>query len=230
MHSPSRCPHHLPLPHQVAANSATEEMQRAGIIETSDSPWASGVVMVNKKKSRKTRFCVDFRPLNNMTKKDSYPLPHTDESLNLVSGRSWFFSLDLHSGYWQVPLSPEARPKTAFCTGRGLWQFRVLCFGLCNAPATFERLMEKVLADITRQECLVYVDNILVHGSSFQAALGALPQLIQRVAGAGLKLHLDKCCFMRRELEFLGHRVEGGISMTEEKVQAVENWLTPTNL
>lgn len=116
-------PRRLPLAHQAAADSAIGEMLRAGIIEPSDSPWASGVVMVNKKRSTKMRFCVDYRPLNSVTKKDSYPLPRIDESLDLVSGSSLFSSLDLRSGYWQVPLSPEARPKTAFCTGRGLWQF-----------------------------------------------------------------------------------------------------------
>ena len=224
-------PRRLPLAHQTAADSAIDEMLSAGIIEPSDSPWASGVVMVNKKKSSKMRFCVDYRPLNSVTKKDSYPLPRIDECLDLVSGSSWFSSLDLRSGYWQVPLSPEARPKTAFCTGRGLWQFRVLSFGLCNAPATFERLMERVLADVPRQECLVYLDDILVHGSSFQAALGALRRVLQRIAAAGLKLHPDKCCFLRRELEFLGHRVGGeGISTLEEKVRAVKDWPTPTNL
>lgn len=224
-------PRRLPLAHQAAADSAITEMRKAGIIEPSDSPWASRVVMVNKKKSSKMRFCVDYRPLNSVTKKDSYPLPRIDESLDLVSGSSWFSSLDLRSGYWQVPLSPEARHKTAFCTGRGLWQFRVLSFGLCNAPATFERLMEKVLADVPRQQCLVYLDDILVHGSSFEAALASLRQTLQRIAAAGLKLHPDKCCFMRRELEFLGHKIGGeGISTLEEKVQAVKDWPTPTTL
>ncbi|KAL7865827.1 hypothetical protein SRHO_G00110740 [Serrasalmus rhombeus] len=224
-------PRRLPLEHQAAADSAIEEMLRAGIIEPSDSPWASGVVMVNKKKSQKMRFCVDYRPLNSVTKKDSYPLPHIDESLDLVSGSSWFSSLDLRSGYWQVPLSPDAKPKTAFCTGRGLWHFRVLSFGLCNAPATFERLIEKVLAEIPQQECLVYLDDILVHGSSFKAALMSLRRTLQKIAAAGLKLHPDKCCFMRRELEFLGHRIGGeGISPMEEKVQVVQDWPTPSNL
>ncbi|KAJ0050423.1 hypothetical protein NL108_003631 [Boleophthalmus pectinirostris] len=224
-------PRRLPLAHQAAADSAIDEMLRAGIIEPSDSPWASGVVMVNKKNSPRMRFCVDYRPLNSVTKKDSYPLPRIDESLDLVSGSSWFSSLDLRSGYWQVPLSPDARPKTAFCTGRGLWQFRVLSFGLCNAPATFERLMEKVLAAIPRQECLVYLDDILVHGSSFKTVLGSLRQVLDRISAAGLKLHPDKCCFMRRELEFLGHRIGGeGISTLEEKVQAVRDWPTPTSL
>ena len=91
------------------------------------------------KRSTKMRFCMDYRPLNSVTRKDLYPLPRIDESLVLVSGSSWFSSLDLRSGYWQVPLSPEARPKTAFCMDRGLWQFRVLRFGLCNAQATFEK-------------------------------------------------------------------------------------------
>ena len=224
-------PRRLPLAHQSAADDAIDEMLEAGIIEPSDSPWASGVVMVNKKKSPKMRFCVDYRPLNSVTRKDSYPLPRIDECLDLVSGSSWFSSLDLRCGYWQVPLSPSARPKTAFCTGRGLWQFKVLCFGLCNAPATFERLMEKVLADIPRQECLVYLDDILVHGSSFQTALGALRRVLHRIAAAGLKLHPDKCCFMRKELEFLGHRVgEEGISTLEEKVRAVKDWPVPANV
>lgn len=206
-------------------------MLTAGIIEPSESPWASGVVMVNKKKSQRMRFCADYRPLNSVTKKDSYPLPRIDESLDLVSGSSWFSSLDLRSRYWQVPRSSEARPKTAFCTGRGLWQFRVLSFGLCNAPATFERLMEKVLADFPLQECLVYLDDILVHGSSFQAAMGVLQRVLQRIAAAGVKLHPDNCCFMRKELEFLGHRVGGeGFSTLEEKVQAMRHWPVPTNL
>lgn len=156
------CPCRLPLVHQAAADSVINEILTAGIIEPSDSPRASGVVIVNKKKSLKMRFCVNYRPLNSMSKKDSYPLPCINESLDLVSGSSWFSSLNLCSGYWQVPLSPEDRPKTAFCTGTGLWQFTVLSFGLCNAPATFklmERLMEKVLADIPRQEYLVYLED-----------------------------------------------------------------------
>lgn len=88
--------------------------------------------MVNKKKSSKMRFCVDYSPRNSVTKKDSYPLPRIDELLDLVSNSSWFSSLDLRSGYWQVPLSQTAKPKTGLCTGRGLWQFKVLSFGLCN--------------------------------------------------------------------------------------------------
>ncbi|KAJ8383354.1 hypothetical protein AAFF_G00221440 [Aldrovandia affinis] len=145
---PIKCrPRRLPLARQEACDKAVWSMQQAGIIEPSDSPWAAAVVMVPKKNGD-WWLCADYRPLNGVTRKDSYPLPRIDESLDLVSGSSWFSSLDLRSGYYQVPLSPAARPKTAFCTGRGLWQFRVLSFGLCNAPATFERLMDRVLERI----------------------------------------------------------------------------------
>ena len=143
-------PRRLPLARQMAADKTLQEMQQAGLIEPSTSAWASPVVMVPKKQKDDFRFCVDFRPLNKVTKKDSYPLPRIYEALDSVAGSSWFSSLDLRSGYWQVPLAPEARPKAAFITNRGLWQFKVLPFGLCNAPATFERLMDKVLADIPR--------------------------------------------------------------------------------
>ena len=227
---PIKCrPRRLPLARQEACDEAVDNLLRAGIIEPSDSPWAAAVVMVPKKVSG-WRLCLDYRPVNGVTQKDSYPLPRIDESLDLVSGSSWFSSLDLRSGYYQVPLSPEAKPKTAFCTGRGLWQFKVLSFGLCNAPATFARLMDRVLAGVPRQQCLVYLDDILAHGRSFEAALGALRQVLGRIRSAGLKLHPEKCHFMQREVTFLGHKVGGGgIGTLEDKVQAVTDWPAPTN-
>lgn len=164
-------PRRLPLAKQAAADKALQEMQRAGLIKPSTSSWASAVVMVPKRVIDDWRFCADFKPLNQVTKKDPYPLPRIDETLDTVSGSAWFSSLDLRSGYWQVPLTPEARPKTAFITSGGLWQFKVLPFGLCNAQATFKRLMDKVLANIPGQECVVYLDDILVHGTSFESAL-----------------------------------------------------------
>ncbi len=220
-------PRRLPLARQAVADKALQEMQWAGLIEPSTSPWASPVVIVPKKTKDEWRFCVDFRSLNKITKKDPYLLPRIDEALDAVAGSSWFSSLDLRSGYWQVPLAPEARPKSAFITSRGLWQFKVLPFGLCNAPATFERVMDRVLAGIPRQECGVYLDDILVHGHSFEPALRGLRSVLERVAGAGLKLHPQKCCFMRHEVTFLGHRLgNGGVSTVKEKVEAVYDWPT----
>ncbi|XP_061093063.1 uncharacterized protein LOC133125281 [Conger conger] len=223
-------PRRLPMARQAAAEKALRNMQRAGLIEPSTSPWAAPIVMVPKKTKDDWRFCVDFRRLNGVTKRDAYPFPRVDESLDAVAGSSWFTSLDLRSGYWQVPLTPDARPKTAFVTHGGLWQFKVLPFGLCNAPATFERLMDNVLAGIPRQECVVYLDDILAHGDSFETALGALRRVLERVTAAGLKLNPQKCRFMRREVRFLGHKLgSGGIGTAHEKVQAVEDWPTPSS-
>ncbi|KAJ8016400.1 hypothetical protein DPEC_G00006830 [Dallia pectoralis] len=221
-------PRRIPLARQEAADRAVEEMEKAGFIEPSNSPWSAPVVMVPKK-GGKLRFCVDYRELNAVTRKDSYPIPRVDESLDLVGKSSWFSCLDLRSGYWQVPLAAEARAKTAFFTHRGHWQFTVLCFGLCNAPATFERLMDQVLSDIPSQQCLVYLDDILAHGTSFEGALAALRGVLERVTEAGLKLHPEKCHFMRREVTFLGHQVgEKGVGTLLDKVEAVRDWPVPT--
>ena len=220
----------MPKARQAAADQTIQEMRDAGIIEPSESPWVSPVVMVPKKDGG-SRFCVDYRPLNDRTVKDSYPLPRIDESLDHVAGSAWFSSLDLKSGYWQVAMAPEDKAKTAFTTGRGLWQFTTMPFGLCNAPATFERLMEKVLVDMPPERCLVYLDNVLVHGPCFDSALGSLMEALERIKRAGLKLHPGKCRFLRQEVSFLGHRISGAGIMTEpDKVAAVRDWPTPTDI
>ena len=143
------------------------EMLTGGHIEPSDSPWSSPVVLVTKKDGG-TGFCIDYRRLNYATTKDAYPLPRI---LDMLAGKQWVSTLDLASGYWQVSLSQEARVKTAFATHSGLFQFRVMPFGLCNAPATFERLMDRVLQSLRWSRCLVYLDDIISFGSTFDGAL-----------------------------------------------------------
>ena len=149
------------------------EMLTSGQIEPSDCPWSAPVVL-EMKKDGGTRFCVDYRRLNLATVKDPYPLPRIDNTLDMLAGKRWFSNLDLASGYWQVSLSPEAICKTAFATHSGLFQFRVMPFGLCNAPATFERLMDQVLQGLRWSRCLVYPDDIISFGTTFGDALDNL--------------------------------------------------------
>ena len=149
--SPIRCaPHRMSPQKMKKEEECVTEMLTGGQIESSDSPWSSPVVLVTKKDGG-TRFCVDYRRLNDVTVKDAYPLPRIDDTLDMLAGKQWFSTLDLASGYLQVSLSQEAMVKTAFATHSGLFQFRVMPFGLCNAPATFERLMDCV-RHVTQRE------------------------------------------------------------------------------
>ena len=142
-----QAPRRLPLAKQEETEELVRKMLDEGVIEESNSPWSSPVVLVTKKDGS-TRFCVDYRKLNDVTKKDSYPLPRIDDTLTTLSGSAWFSTLDLKIGYWQVGIHPEDKEKTAFSAGSGLYQFTVMSFGLCNAPATFERLIEMVLRSL----------------------------------------------------------------------------------
>ncbi|CAK1584581.1 unnamed protein product [Parnassius mnemosyne] len=153
-----------------------EGMVKDGVIEPSSSPWCSPVVLV-KKKDGSMRFCVDYRRLNDVTKMDSYPLPRIDDTLNMLTGVKWFSTLDLKSGYWQVEIDPKDKEKTAFSTGKSLWQFKVMPFGLCNAPATFERLMELVFTGLIGDACLAYLDDIIIVGRTFEEHLQNLCEI-----------------------------------------------------
>ena len=127
-------PRRLPWAKREDAEKCIQEMQER-VIEPSSSPWSSPVVLVQKKDGT-NRFCVDYRRLNEVTHKDSYPLPRIDDTIDALSRVEWFSTLDLKSGYWQVQLDESSKEKTAFSTGHGLWQFKVMPFGLCNGPAT----------------------------------------------------------------------------------------------
>ncbi|GBM15017.1 Retrovirus-related Pol polyprotein from transposon 297 [Araneus ventricosus] len=217
-------PRRLPLARKEEAEHLVKEMVDNGIIEELSGPWASPIVLV-KKKDGSTRFCVDYRKLNEITKKDSYPLPRIDDTLDALNGSQWFTTLDLKSGYWQVEVRPEDREKTAFTTGQGLWQFKVMPFGLCNAPATFERLMETVLRGLSSEACLVYLDDIIIVGRTFEEHLNNLRKVFQRLQKANLKLNPKKCRFFQKEVTYLGHVISAeGVKTDPGKIKAVVDW------
>ena len=135
--------------HREVIGKMVKEMQDRGIVQPSVSPWASPVVLVPKKDGS-LRFCVDYRRLNALTKKDVYPLPRLDDIVDILGDVKYFTMLDLASGYWQVKLDDDARPKTAFTTHQGLFEFVSMPFGLCNAPVTFQRAMQTVLSGLER--------------------------------------------------------------------------------
>ena len=203
------------------------QMLEQGVIQPSNSPWASPVVLVAKKDGT-SRFCVDYRRLNSVTKMDTFPLPRIDDSLDLLANTAFFTTLDLASGYWQVEMDSESRPKTAFCSHSGLYEFNVMPFGLCNAPATFQRLMEAVLVGLAS---IVYLDDILVMGRTFEEHLDNLTQVLSRLKQAGLRLKPKKCHLAKRKVCYLGYVVSNeGISADPVKVEAVKSFTTPTDV
>ena len=181
-------------------------MLETGAIRPSYSPWASPVVLV-RKKDGSVRFCVDYRKLNDATKKDVHPLPRTSDMLESLAGAKIFTTLDAASGYWQIPMSPPDIEKTAFICSEGLFEFTVMPFGLCNAPATYQRLMNLLLAGLTWQSCLVYIDDIIIFSANFATHMRDLEEVLQRLIRAGFLLKGKEMSFRCRSSRILGtHR------------------------
>ncbi|KAI7789793.1 hypothetical protein IRJ41_013744 [Triplophysa rosa] len=222
------------LQHRIYSTCQVPIKQRPyrlqGIVEPSHSGWASPVVLVPKKDG-KYRFCVDYRKINSVTESDAYPLPNISEILESLAGAAIFSTIDLNSGYWQVEIDPESKAKTAFITPAGLYEFNVMPFGLKNAPATFQRLMETVLGEARRKMCFVYIDDIIVYLPSVTQHFCDIQSVLRRLETTGLTINLKKSKFCLQEITFLGHVVSvQGISADPSKTQAIHAYPVPTNL
>ena len=200
------------------------------VIRESSSPYASPIVLV-KKKDGSLRMCVDYRQLNSRTRKDAFPLPRIEESLDALSGAHWFSTLDLASGYNQVPVAEQDKMKTAFCTPFGLFEFNRMPFGLCNAPSTFQRLMERMFGAQHFQSLLLYLDDVVVFSATVDEHVSRLDAVLSRLQRENLRVKLEKCEFFKTEVKYLGHVIsKGGVATDPDKISAVAKWAPPKHV
>lgn len=207
-----------------------EQLLAGGIIRKSKSPWASNIVLV-RKKNGKLRMCVDYRMLNNRTIKDAYALPRVEDVFDCLHGAKYFSTIDMKSGYHQVELEELHKERTAFTVGPlGFFEFNKLPFGLSNAPATYQRLMEECLGDFNMKICVIYLDDLIIFSDTYEQHLERLHLILQRLKECGIKLSSEKCFFIQRKVKFLGHVVgENGIETDPEKVEKIKNYPIPAN-
>ena len=219
-------PYRIPYAYRTAVEKELKEMEREGIIESSKSDWASPMVIV-KKKDGSLRICVDYRKLNAVTEMDAYPMPRIDDILDQIGQAKYLTTLDLARGYWQVPVAKEDQHITAFTTPFGLYQFKVMPFGLSGAPASFQRLMDVITKD-TYQFAHAYLDDLVIFSSSWEEHLEQLAVILGRLEEGGLTVKPSKCQFGVTECEYLGHRVGGGkVRPLKDKVEAINSFPVP---
>uniref|UniRef100_A0A8C3P213 Gypsy retrotransposon integrase-like protein 1 n=1 Tax=Chrysemys picta bellii TaxID=8478 RepID=A0A8C3P213_CHRPI len=203
-----------------------QDMLQMGVIRPSKSAWASPVFLVPKPDGE-IRFCVDYRKLNAVTCPQNYPIPRTDELLEKLGRAQFISTLDLTKGYWQVPLDDPAKERSAFITHVGLYEFNVLPFGLRNAPAIFQRLVNNLL-DGFGEFAVAYLSNVAIFSDSWAEHLGHLQAVFQRIREAGLTVQAKKCQIGLNRVTYLGHQVgQGTINPLRAKVNAIQNWPVP---
>lgn len=216
---------------QSMLDQEIDRMLKLGVIEESSSAWSSPVVLVKKPDGR-SRLCIDVRKLNGVTKKDAYPTPNVEGLLSRIQDTHFISSVDLKDAFWQIPLHPDSRDKTAFTVpNRPLYQFRVMPFGLCNAPQRLCRLMDKVIPHQYHDRVFVYLDDLLIVSPDFESHLKLLKMVADRLAQAGLTINLSKSKFVMKELRYLGYIIGNGCLKTDpDKVVAISNFPVPATV
>ena len=205
------------------------KMLEAEIIQPSNSAWGAATVLI-RKKCGKLRWCVDYRLLNNATKKDVFPMPNLSECIDALEGNIWMSKLDANSAYWQVPIHPNSKEKTAFRTKYGLFEFNKLAFGLCNSPSTYNRAMNLVLKGLNWKTALSFLDDICVIGRTTTEHLANLEEVFGRFREFQMKLKPLKCQLFQREVEFLGRKIGGnGVTLTDHSIETIKEWKEPMN-
>jgi hypothetical protein len=186
-----------------------ERMLRLHVIQPSVSTWASPVVPVSKADGS-TRFCVDYRKLNDLTVRDSFPLPRFGDTLDSIGAETIFTKLDARAGFWQVPVDPKNRSKTAFATHRGLYDFLRMPFGLTNASSTFQRNIDLILSRVKLKTALVYLDDIIIFSASFEQHLQDVEDVLAILRSGHVQLRADKSQWFQQEIHFLGYDISPG--------------------
>ena len=208
----------LPLSRRAAVDEIIKEMKEEGIVVPSKSPYNSPLLLVPKKDGT-WRLVIDYRKLNSQTVPDRLPMPVINDVLAQLGGAKVFSSLDLLSGYWQVPLAEESKPLTAFSTHNEHLEYQVMPFGLTSAPLTFVRLMQQVLGGM--EDVMVYLDDIIIFSKDMDSHFRTLREVLTRLRNAGLKVKVRKCQFLQKSLEYLGHVVTPeGIRMQKARSKA----------
>ena len=205
------------------------------IIKPSSSPYATNLLVVSKPDPSeptgvKDRVCVAYVRLNTQTVKDTYPLPVIQQLFYKVCKAKWFTAMDLMSGFWQVAIKPEHRHKTAFITARGLYEFLVMPFGLCNAPSTFQRMMDQVIEPQYRSFVQTYIDDILIYSDTFEQHLQHIEKVFDLFIKHKLTVKLSKCKFFQMSVKFLGHMIsQNSISVNPAIIDVIKKWIRPDN-
>lgn len=223
-------PYRMSYKEREQLSSIVEDLLSHGIISESTSSYASPVILVNKKNGEK-RLCIDYRALNRKTLKDKYPLPRIEDQLDSLGGNSFFSSLDLASGYYQVPMDDSSKHITAFVTPDGLYEYNRMPFGLANAPSVFQRTINTMLRGSGKRLALAYMDDLLVASKTIKEGMEKLEQVFQLLRNAKLTLKLQKCYFFQTQVDYLGYEISAkGIRPGNLKIEAVKNFPEPSNV
>lgn len=225
-------PYKLPHAQKVEVENQVDSMLKNNIIEESKSAWNSPILLVPKKStndSKKWRLVIDYRKVNSLLQDDKFPLPNIDDVIDSLAGAKYFTHLDLSQGYYQCELKQEDRPITAFSTSTGQYQMTRLPMGLKISPSAFSRLMTVAMTGLNLEKCLIYLDDLIIFGKTFEEHNKNLVSIFERLRKVNLKLNPLKCSFLKKELVYLGHFISAeGIKPDPAKIECVKQWPLPT--